>query len=101
MTGTAAHNPKHSKAPCWQFRLYVAGKTQKSLRTYENLEIFCKNHLPGKFRIEVVDVASQPGVAQKDNILAVPTVLKKVPSPERRLIGDCSDTAQMLVGLDI
>ncbi len=94
-------NQEHSRAPSWQFRLYIAGKTQKSLRTFENLESFCKSHLPGKFEIEIVDVVSKPGLAQKDNILALPTVLKKAPSPERRLIGDCSDTAQMLVGLDI
>ncbi len=97
---TAAHKPKHS-ASSWQFRLYIAGKTQKSLRAFENLESFCKDHVPGKFKIEIVDVVSKPGLAQRDNILAVPTVLKKAPSPERRLIGDCSDMAQMLVGLDL
>ncbi len=101
MTGTALHSTKHSRAPSWQFRLYIAGKTQKSLRAFENLESFCKNHFPGKYRIEVVDVAGQPGVAQRDNILAVPTVLKRAPSPEKRLIGDCSDTAQMLAALEI
>ncbi len=92
---------KHSRSASWQFRLYVAGKTRRSLRALENLDSFCKNHLPGAYEIEVVDLVRSPVAAQENNIVAIPTVIKIAPGPAYRLIGDCSDTAQMLMGLDI
>ncbi|WP_420150476.1 circadian clock KaiB family protein [Spirosoma sp.] len=85
----------------WELRLYVAGKTAKSVAALNNLKKYCEEHLPGKYVIEVVDLLIQPQLAAGDQILAVPTLVKKVPEPIRKIIGDLSNEEKVLVGLDI
>ncbi|GAB4035390.1 circadian clock KaiB family protein [Spirosoma gilvum] len=85
----------------WELRLYVAGKTVKSVTALNNLKKYCEEHLPGKYVIEVIDLLVQPQLAAGDQILAVPTLVKKVPEPIRKIIGDLSNEEKVLVGLDI
>lgn len=85
----------------WELRLYVAGKTAKSVAALNNLKKYCEEHLPGKYVIEVIDLLVQPQLAAGDQILAVPTLVKKVPEPIRKIIGDLSNEEKVLVGLDI
>lgn len=85
----------------WELRLYVAGKTVKSVTALNNLKRYCEEHLPGKYVIEVIDLLVQPQLAAGDQILAVPTLVKKVPEPIRKIIGDLSNEEKVLVGLDI
>ncbi|WP_080053878.1 circadian clock KaiB family protein [Spirosoma aerolatum] len=85
----------------WELRLYVAGKTAKSVTALNNLKKYCEEHLPGKYVIEVIDLLVQPQLAAGDQILAVPTLVKKVPEPIRKIIGDLSNEEKVLVGLDI
>jgi circadian clock protein KaiB len=82
-------------------RLYVTGMTARAARTIENLRIFCEKHLAGRYELQVIDVYQQPELARTEQIVAVPTLIKKLPLPLRRLIGDMSDEARVLVGLDI
>ncbi len=88
-------------AKLWQLRLYVAGQTAKSLTTFANLKKFCESHLKGRYHIKVIDLLKQPQLAKGDQILAVPTVVRKLPKPVRTIIGNLSDTARVLVGLDL
>jgi circadian clock protein KaiB len=85
----------------WELRLYVAGQTSKSLSALANLRKFCEEYLAGQYRIEVVDLLKNPQLAQGDQILAIPTLVRKLPAPMRKLIGDLSKTDRMLVGLDV
>jgi circadian clock protein KaiB len=85
----------------WDLRLYVAGQTPKCLAAFANLQEFCRAHLEGRFRIEVVDLLEQPQLARGDQILAVPTLVRKLPEPIRKIIGDLSNTERVLVGLDL
>ena len=85
----------------WQLRLYVAGQTPKSLEAFSNLKKFCEGHLKGRYRIMVIDLVKQPHLAQGDQILAIPTVVRKLPKPVRTIIGNLSDTERMLVGLNL
>lgn len=82
-------------------RLYVAGQTPKSLAALSNLKKICDEHLKGKYRIEVIDLVKNPQAAQGDQILAIPTLVKKLPVPVRKIIGDLSNTDRVLLGLDI
>lgn len=82
-------------------RLYVAGGTPLSLRALANLKAVCEEHLAGRYRLEVIDVYREPARAREDQILAVPTLIKALPGPLRRLIGDLSDTARVLHGLNL
>jgi circadian clock protein KaiB len=82
-------------------RLYVTGMTARAARTIENLRTFCEKHLAGRYELQVIDVYQQPELARTEQIVAVPTLIKKLPLPLRRLIGDMSDEARVLVGLDI
>src|SRR5262245_5582947 len=75
----------------WDLRLYVAGKTARSRAALENLKRLCQEHLPGKYRIEVVDLLAHPHLARADQIVAIPTLVRKQPSPVRKVIGDLSD----------
>lgn len=84
----------------WQLRLYVIGDTVKSLAAFSNLKQICETHLKGRYRITVIDLLKKPQLAKGDQILAVPTVVRKLPSPVRTVIGNLSDTARVLVGLD-
>ena len=88
-------------AKLWQLRLYVAGQTPKSLTAFENLKQFCESYLQGRYRITVIDLVKQPHLAKGDQILAIPTVVRKLPKPVRTILGNLSDTASALVGLDL
>ncbi len=82
-------------------RLYVAGQTPKSLTAFANLKRICEEHLAGQYQIEVVDLLKNPTLAKGDQILAVPTLVRKLPVPVRKIIGDLSNTERVLVGLDV
>jgi circadian clock protein KaiB len=84
-----------------KLRLYVAGQTPKSLAALSNLKKICDDHLKGRYRIEVIDLVKNPQLAQSDQILAIPTLVKKLPVPIRKIIGDLSNTDRVLLGLDI
>lgn len=83
----------------WFLRLYVAGQSPRSLQALTNLRAVCEEHLPDRYEIEVVDLVEHPTQAKDDNILAIPTVVRRLPAPLRSVIGDLSDTADVLVGL--
>jgi circadian clock protein KaiB len=85
----------------WNLRLYVAGQTPRSLTAFKNLKDICEAHLKGKYHIEVVDLMENPTLARGDQILAIPTLVRKLPQPIRKIIGDLSNTERVLVGLDI
>jgi circadian clock protein KaiB len=88
-------------AKLWQLRLYVTGQTSKSLTAFANLKKNCESHLKGRYRITVIDLVKQPHLAKGDQILAIPTVVRKLPKPVRKIIGDLSETDHVLVGLDL
>ena len=90
-----------AKEKAWQLRLYVAGQTPKCVAAFENLKKFCEEHLRGQYKIEVIDLLKNPQLAEGDQILAIPTVVRKVPEPIRRLIGDLSNEEKVIVGLDV
>jgi len=85
----------------WEFTLYVAGQTPKSITALANLKRLCEQHLPGKYRLEIIDLMENPSRAKIDQILAIPTLIRKVPEPIRKVIGDLSNTDRVLVGLDL
>jgi circadian clock protein KaiB len=85
----------------WDLRLYVTGRSPKSVRAAENLQRACEEYLPGRYRIEVVDLLENPRLAADDQILAVPTVVRKLPQPIRKIVGDLSDSERVLVGLQL
>ena len=92
-----------SKRPekAWELRLYVAGQTPKSLAAFANLKKICEEHLAGQYHIEVIDLIKKPQLASGDQILAIPTLVRKLPEPIRKIIGDLSDTERVLVGLNL
>jgi circadian clock protein KaiB len=85
----------------WDLRLYVAGQTPKSLTAYSNLKKFCDQYLRDQYRIEIVDLLQDPARAQADEILAIPTLVRKLPEPIRKIIGDLSNTDRVMISLDI
>ena len=85
----------------WNLRLYVAGQTPKSVIAFSNLKKLCEEHLAGKYSIEVVDLVKSPQLAKGDQIVAIPTLVRKLPEPMRKIIGDLSNTVRVLVGLDL
>ena len=85
----------------WVLRLYVAGQTQKSLTAFKNLKAICEQQLDGKYEIEVIDLLINPKLSRDDQILAIPTLVRKIPAPVRKIIGDLSNTEKVLVGLDL
>jgi circadian clock protein KaiB len=85
----------------YNLRLYVAGQTPKSLQAFANLKKICEEHLQGRYRIEVIDLLENPQLAKGDQILAIPTLVRRLPEPLRKIIGDLSDTERLLVGLDL
>ena len=89
------------RAEIWRLRLYVAGQTPRSLAAFANLKRICETHLKGRYRIEVIDLVEQPQLSRGDQILAIPTLVRKLPQPMRKIIGDLSDTENVLVGLDL
>ena len=106
MTGeTKQKTPRKSKTENveerYQLRLYVAGQTPKSITAFDNLKRLCEEHLEGKYSIEVIDLLVNPQLAKGDQILAIPTLVRKLPTPIKKIIGDLSNTERVLVGLDI
>lgn len=85
----------------WQLRLYVAGQTPKSVTAFANLQRLCEEYLAGEFEIEVIDLVENPRLAKDDQIVAIPTLVRKLPKPIRKIIGDLSDTERTLVGLQL
>jgi circadian clock protein KaiB len=85
----------------WELRLYTAGQTPKSLAAIKNLKKVCEEHLAGRYEIEVVDLLKNPRLAKDDQIVAIPTLVRKLPDPVRKIIGDLSDTERALVGLQL
>ena len=85
----------------WELRLYVAGQTKKSIAAFANLKNIAEEHLAGKYRIEVVDVTQNPQLARNDQIIALPTLVRRLPPPMRKIIGDLSKTERVLIGLDL
>ena len=90
-----------AKPDIWLLRLYIAGQTPKSVRAIANLREICETHLEGKYDIEVIDLMEHPEVGRKDQILAIPTLVRRLPEPITKIIGDLSNTERVLVGLDI
>lgn len=96
-----ADSPDRAKAGCWNLRLYVAGQTPRSLAAITNLKRLCEAHLEGRYTIEVIDLLERPQLARGDQILAIPTLVRQLPPPARKIIGDLSNTERALVGLDL
>jgi circadian clock protein KaiB len=93
--------PTSKEDEFWHLRLYVAGETARSLAAFSNLTKICRSHLEGRYNIEVIDLAQQTKLSNGDQILAVPTLVRKLPHPVRKIIGDLSDTQRVLIGLNL
>ncbi len=91
----------NARSPKYLLRLYIAGMTPKSSRAVENVRLICEQHLAGRYDLEVVDLYQHPGLSRGEQIIAVPTLIKRLPLPLRRFIGDMSDIERILVGLDL
>jgi circadian clock protein KaiB len=102
-TGAAQGGPGGAtkKPETWHLRLYVAGESPKSLEAFANLKRLCETHLPDRYEIEVVDLMENPRLARGDEIVAIPTLVRQLPAPMRKIIGDLSDTDRVLVGLQL
>jgi circadian clock protein KaiB len=85
----------------WNLRLYVAGQTPKSITALANLKRICDEHMEGQYQIEVIDLMENPQLARRDQIVAIPTLVRELPTPLKRIIGDLSNTERVLVGLDV
>lgn len=96
MTAAPSAEPKE-----WELRLYIAGKTPRAVQAFQNLERICQEHLMGRYHIEVIDLLENPTLARGDQIVAVPTLVRKLPEPIKKIIGDLSQSERVLVGLDI
>lgn len=90
-----------TEAKKWNLRLYVAGQTPKSVMALANLKRICDEHMNGQYAIEIIDLMENPQLAQRDQIVAIPTLVRELPSPLKRIIGDLSNTERVLVGLDV
>ncbi|SHK77485.1 circadian clock KaiB family protein [Hymenobacter psychrotolerans] len=101
MKMTLASDPTAMEEETWELRLYVAGQTVKSITALANLRSYCEMHLKGRYQIEVIDLLQHPQLAEGDQILAIPTLVRKVPAPIRKIIGDLSNQERVLVGLDL
>ncbi|MES2883539.1 MAG: circadian clock KaiB family protein [Pseudomonadota bacterium] len=97
----AASSPMEPDVGRWLLKLYVAGTGSKSVAAFANLKKICEQHVPERYEIEVIDLLLHPQLAKGDQILAVPTLVRRLPSPIRKIIGDLSNTEKVLVGLDI
>jgi circadian clock protein KaiB len=100
-TPVQRRQPNRTKPQVWELRLYVAGQTPKSIRAFANLKELCEAHLRGRYQIEVVDLLERPKLARGDQIIAIPTLVRRLPPPLRKIIGDLSSTERVLVGLDV
>ena len=92
---------KKNGVELWELRLYVAGQTPRSLAAFSNLKKICEEHLTGRYNIEVVDLVKHPQLAAGDEIVAIPTLVRKLPAPFRKIVGDLRDTERSLVGLQL
>jgi len=101
LTDTLSTSASEAPDGIWELRLYVAGQTAKSVVALANLKRLCEEHFAGKYQIEVVDLLKDPKLAKGDQILAIPTLVRKLPTPMRKIIGDLSDADRVLVGLDL
>src|SRR3990172_447053 len=99
-TSRQTQKPSNSKKS-WELRLYVAGQTPRSLAAFANLKKICEEHLAGQYHIEIIDLLKEPQLAADDQILAIPTLVRKLPQPLRKIIGDLSNTERVLVGLNL
>ena len=98
----AQPRPQDQRKPeVYKLRLYVAGQTPKSIRAFANLKALCEEHLKGSYQIEVIDLFEHPKLARGDQIVAIPTLVRRLPPPVRKIIGDLADTVRVLVGLDL
>ncbi len=93
--------PTDTDPDFWTLRLYVAGQTSKSIAAFANLRAICEEHLVGRYEIEVIDLLEKPELARGDQILAIPTLVRRLPEPVRKIIGDLSNTERVLIGLDL
>ncbi|MFM9915064.1 MAG: circadian clock KaiB family protein [Rhizobacter sp.] len=100
-SATQTPQPDAPAAAAFELRLYVAGQTAKSLAAFANLKRICETHLAGQYSIEVIDLTKNPALAAGDQILAVPTLVRRLPEPIRKIIGDLSNEERVLVGLDV
>ena len=102
-TKTRARRPKprRQKPVVWELRLYVVGQTPKSIRAFANLKVMCEEHLKGRYKIEVIDLQKHPQLARGDQIVAIPTLVRKLPPSFRKFVGDLSNTEEVVVGLDL
>ncbi len=96
-----ASRARKAKPETYMLRLYVAGQTPRCVTAFANLKKICEEHLAGQYQIEVIDLLQNPKLAQGDQILAIPTLVRKLPEPVRKIIGDLSNTERVLVGLDV
>lgn len=97
----SAETARAEEADFWKLRLYVAGQTPKSLEAFANLKRLCEEYLHARYTIEVIDLLKTPQLAKDDEILAIPTLVRRLPEPVCKIIGDLSDTERVLVGLDL
>ena len=98
---TARPRPSQSHGKEWELRLYIAGQTTRAARAFANLQQICDTYLAGHYHIEVIDLLKNPKLARGDQIVAVPTLVRNLPQPMRKILGDLSDTERVLVGLDL
>lgn len=101
ITPVTDHSIAASSEETWELRLYVAGQTTKSVTALANLKRYCETYLAGRYQLEVIDLLQHPQLSEGDQILAIPTLVRKVPTPIRKIIGDLSNKERVLVGLDI
>ena len=101
MKAKSDQRKNRNKDMLWELRLYVAGQTPRSLAAFSNLKTICEEHLKGEYHIEIVDLLQDPKLAKGDQILAIPTLVRKLPQPIKKIIGDLSNTERVLVGLDL
>ena len=97
----AAFSEVHNETERWELRLYIAGQTPKSVTAIANLKRLCEEHLVGRYQIEVIDLVQNPQLAAGDQIVAIPTLVRRLPEPLRRIVGDLSNTERTLVGLQL
>jgi circadian clock protein KaiB len=96
-----ARTPRPPAARRWTLRLYVAGQTPRSLTAFSNLKRLCEEHIAGHYQIEVIDLMKDPELAQRDQIMAIPTLVRKLPAPIKRVIGDLSNAQRVMIGIDL
>jgi circadian clock protein KaiB len=101
ISGSHLAAPVPTPEEVWYLRLYIAGQSPKSLRAFANLKTLCEEHLAGRYELEIIDLVEQPALARSDDILAIPTLVRRLPAPLRKIIGDLSNTERVLVGLRV